>query len=102
MGDVKGAVTGGCSGELFGGSRGPPVRFRTVVAVYLASPGRVGHVGPIIFVETRGPFQTALVDIQNKLFFVFVYSQSAPRDGKQLVAEAENAAITRAQRTRLS
>src|ERR1017187_4593186 len=53
------------------------------------SPVEVSHVRPVILVEAGGALEQLLVDVQDELFFNRVDLESAPRNGKKLVAHAQ-------------
>src|ERR1019366_7450802 len=69
-----------------------PVRYRSVVAEYLVSPGSISHVRPIVLVKSGSILQLLFVDIQNKDLLVFIHSERAPRYSKELVTHAEESA----------
>ena len=55
-------------------------------------PSAIGHVGPVVAIESRGILQAFFVGIHNKALVFSVDLQGAPGNGKQLFAEAEEAA----------
>src|SRR6185312_7470650 len=56
-----------------------PIRPSPVVAVDLSAPALVGHVRPIIFVESGRTLQLRFLDIENEAFLVFIDLQDIPR-----------------------
>src|SRR5580658_7818716 len=69
-----------------------PVGGDAVVGVYFRSPGRIGHIGPIVLIEARSVLQRLLIHIQDEALLVLVHLKRAPRHREQLAPDAENSA----------
>src|SRR5262245_49641266 len=68
-----------------------PIRLVSVMPIDIRPETRIGHVWPIVFVESRSFFQHRLVDAENKLLVDRIEMQRLPRNSEQLIPNFQKA-----------
>src|ERR1035441_507378 len=69
-----------------------PIRLGAVIRVNFGTPGVVGHVGPVLLVETGSGLEQFLVDVQNEPMLNRVHRKRTPWNRKQLIAHTQETA----------
>src|SRR5579883_804963 len=66
-----------------------PIRSLSVIAVNALAPSLVGHIGPVVFVESGRILERAFIGIQDQAFPIFIHREGAPRNGEEFIAHME-------------